>query len=185
MKKSNPTAGRIIRLVIATLSVVISVKVFSMIVGTGPNDYTYFIRPSTLSWLKGETNLFDQTAEGFYFMPWSVLLFAPTLLVPPEIGQGMLSVLTLVGVLMADLWRGASIVDKGPSGNSICAFHTAHNREYRWSGVARHLHKLVGDQVSSAVSVICRIMVNDTKANQYSPASTFCIPVHLALVMER
>ncbi|MCI0807338.1 MAG: DUF2029 domain-containing protein [Chloroflexi bacterium] len=101
MKKSHPTAGRIIRLAIATMSVVISVKVFSMIVGTGPNDYTYFIRPSTLSWLKGETNLFDQAAEGFYFMPWSVLLFAPTLLVPPEIGQGMLSVLTLVGVLMA------------------------------------------------------------------------------------
>jgi hypothetical protein len=89
------------RSIFILLSVIVLVVVFSIIVGVRPNDYTSFIRPSTINLLNGETSLYDQNIHGFYFMPWSLLLFIPTVWFPPDIGQGILNVLTLIGVIMA------------------------------------------------------------------------------------
>jgi hypothetical protein len=99
--ETHSQANRYIRPVVVLLTLILFVVIFSIIVGVRPNDYMSFIRPPTMNWLKGETSLFDPNAHGFYFMPWSLLLFIPTVLVPPAIGQGMLNVLTLIGVLMA------------------------------------------------------------------------------------
>ena len=101
MTESRPLANRMLRTFVVLLSLIFFVVIFSVIVGVRPNDYMSFMRPPTINWLKGETSLFDSNAHGFYFMPWSLLLFIPTVWVPPAIGQGMLSVLTLLGVIMA------------------------------------------------------------------------------------
>jgi hypothetical protein len=101
MIEKLPLSNKYFRFIVVLLSLIGFVLIFSIIVGVRPNDYMSFMRPPTMSWLKGETSLYDPNAHGFYFMPWSLLLFIPTVLVPPAIGQGMLNVLTLVGVIMA------------------------------------------------------------------------------------
>jgi hypothetical protein len=101
MTESRPWTYRFIRPLAILLALILFIVIFSIIVGVRPNDYMSFMRPPTIKWLKGETSIFDSNAHGFYFMPWSLLLFIPTVWVPPAIGQGMLSVLTLIGVIMA------------------------------------------------------------------------------------
>jgi hypothetical protein len=101
MTEKLPLANKYLRFIVVSLSLIGFVLIFSIIVGVRPNDYMSFIRSSTINWLHRETSLYDPNAPGFYFMPWSLLLFIPTVWFPPAIGQGMLNVLTLIGVLMA------------------------------------------------------------------------------------
>lgn len=77
------------------------VGVLATIVGTGPNDYTYYLRPAAQQWLAGNSRLYDAGANGFYFPPWSLLLLAPTTLLDPAIGQAIINVVGLIGIALA------------------------------------------------------------------------------------
>ncbi len=77
------------------------VALLATIVGTGPNDYTYYLRPAAQQWLAGNSRLYDAGAKGFYFPPWSLLLLAPTTLFDPALGQAIINVLGLIGIVWA------------------------------------------------------------------------------------
>jgi hypothetical protein len=97
----KPLPNKYISTLVILVFLIIFLVIFSTIVGDRPNDYTFFIRPSTINWMNGETTLYDLNAHGFYFMPWSLWLFVPTVWFPPAFGQGILNLLTLLGVLLA------------------------------------------------------------------------------------
>jgi hypothetical protein len=63
-------------------------------------DYTIFYTVSR-EWLAGKTNLFDSASPLFYSPPWSLVLFVPLSLLPFALGQALLNVASLGGMLFA------------------------------------------------------------------------------------
>ena len=66
----------------------------------GP-DYYFTFRPVTKSFFSGETQLYDSNSTGYFNAPWGILLIAPTLLLPPNYGQAVMTITTLVGLLFS------------------------------------------------------------------------------------
>jgi hypothetical protein len=92
---------QILQIVLAALGLAAVVLLMATVVGTGINDYTLQIRVVTQKWLSGESRLFDEAALGYYNAPWSVWLFVPTVWFSPAIGQAMVNMLNLLGVIAA------------------------------------------------------------------------------------
>ena len=66
----------------------------------GP-DYFYTFRPLAEAFFKGETRLFDASSPGYFNAPWAIFLIAPTLLLPLKYGQAVISMVSVVGLLLA------------------------------------------------------------------------------------
>jgi hypothetical protein len=92
---------QILQTVLVPLCLVAVVLLMAAVVGTGINDYTTPFRSVTQKWLSGQTRLFDDAATGYYFPPWSILIFVPTVWFSPAIGQAMVNTLNLLGVVAA------------------------------------------------------------------------------------
>jgi hypothetical protein len=66
----------------------------------GP-DYLYVFRPIAESFLRGETRLYDENSTGYYNLPWLIFVFLPMTFLPLHYGQALLSILSLLGLVMA------------------------------------------------------------------------------------
>ena len=65
-------------------------------------DYYYTFRPITTEWLRGEIDLYTQPLfYDFFNPPWTLILIAPTTLLPMQYGQAVLTCVTLFSMLLA------------------------------------------------------------------------------------
>src|SRR5260221_11830126 len=71
----------------------------------GPDYYFTFQRTAQM-WLHGETRLYDSAtldssySNGFFNAPWTLILLVPLSLLPLQIGEAVLNVGSLVGILL-------------------------------------------------------------------------------------
>lgn len=63
-------------------------------------DYPIFDHAAR-AWLSGETMLFDTGALGFFYSPWSLLLFAPLSYLPEVWASSIINVLSIGGLIVA------------------------------------------------------------------------------------
>ncbi len=68
---------------VALLVALYAISLITPIVG----DYFSFFRPSTLAFLRGESNLYDSASPGFFNAPWALALWIPFVSFPYAIGQ--------------------------------------------------------------------------------------------------
>ncbi|MBN2548629.1 MAG: hypothetical protein JXB15_05710, partial [Anaerolineales bacterium] len=65
------------------------------------SDYHYTFRPTAEAILSGETKLYSEPGFGYYNAPWALLAVFPTLIMPPGYGQAVLTVLVMIGLVVA------------------------------------------------------------------------------------
>lgn len=92
-----PPAGRAFFFLALLLAVFLAMGRFWPI---GP-DYFYTFRPLTEAFFRGETRLFDASSPGYFNAPWAVFLIAPTLLLPLSYGQAAITLISMIGLLLA------------------------------------------------------------------------------------
>lgn len=66
-------------------------------------DYFSFFRPTTLAFLRGESNLYDAASPGYYNAPWALAIWIPFVSFPYAVGQGAHELLYLL-FLLAAVW---------------------------------------------------------------------------------
>lgn len=66
-------------------------------------DYFSFFRPTTLAFLRGESNLYDASSLGYYNAPWALAIWIPFAGFPYAVGQGAHELLYLL-FLLAAIW---------------------------------------------------------------------------------
>jgi hypothetical protein len=64
-------------------------------------DYYYTYHVTTEKWLQGETKLYDNNNQGFYNLPWLLVLFIPLHFLPLAISNTILILLSLLAILTA------------------------------------------------------------------------------------
>ncbi|HEU4321515.1 MAG TPA: glycosyltransferase 87 family protein [Roseiflexaceae bacterium] len=63
-----------------------------------PLDYRYFA-DAARAWRERPTSLYTPAVEQFFYAPWSMLLLGPLSLLPDQLGQALLNLLSLAGLL--------------------------------------------------------------------------------------
>jgi hypothetical protein len=64
-------------------------------------DYFYTFRPAAEAWLTSQADIYAPGQFGYFGAPWGIFLILPTLLLPIQFGQALLSVFSLIGLLLA------------------------------------------------------------------------------------
>ena len=94
-------AGRRIQVMLIVLVLAVTLSAFGLLWPTG-SDWFYVFYPTARSWLAGETHLYDAGAsQGFYLMPWGILVLAPLAAIGLRWGQAVLAMLTLCSLVLA------------------------------------------------------------------------------------
>ncbi len=94
---------------VALVVCVYAIQLMTPVVG----DYMSFARPTTLAFLRGETNLYDSTSPGFFNAPWALAIWMPFVAFPYAVGQSahelvyILCLLISVALLAKDVPRVA------------------------------------------------------------------------------
>src|SRR5690242_15030290 len=100
---------RVIRWVIITAVLLGSIVVVSKVWPIGPDYYFTFHRTAE-KWLLGETHLYDDnpTVEvpgnpdiGYFSVPWLLIILVPLALLSLQLGQAVLTVGTIVGIVLS------------------------------------------------------------------------------------
>lgn len=69
-------------------------------------DYDQYVT-TTRSWLSSDTRLYDSQSSAFYYMPWSLLITIPLSAFPDRWGQGILSLISVLGIILSvRVWIG-------------------------------------------------------------------------------
>jgi hypothetical protein len=84
----------------ASLILILLTPLFGKFWPVGP-DYYFTFRPVTEMWFNGQTVLYDHNHSGYFGSPWGIFLIAPTLLLPIEYGQALLTTFSLAGLVFA------------------------------------------------------------------------------------
>lgn len=90
----NPRVWLVIGVVMA-LTVVLA-----RVMPPGP-DYYYTQRPIAERLLRGQTRLYDGYSYGLYNAPWSIALIIPLTFLSVPLGQAVLTVMSLLGIILA------------------------------------------------------------------------------------
>lgn len=72
-------------------------------------DYIHY-STSTRAFLSGESRLYDNNTNSFYYMPWGLLVTVPLSFLPDNWGQSILSLLSIGGIYLSLIL----LVDKPP-----------------------------------------------------------------------
>jgi hypothetical protein len=84
--------GRLTLLIVAA-----TVFIFVLPVGV---DYPIFA-DAARSWLAGRSRLFDTEALGFFYAPWSMIIFAPLSFLPDSVGSALINAASFAAMLLA------------------------------------------------------------------------------------
>ncbi len=76
------------------------VFVLARVMPLGP-DYYYTQRPIAERFLRGQTRLYDGYSYGLYNAPWSIILIIPLTFLSVPLGQAVLTVMSLLGIILA------------------------------------------------------------------------------------
>ncbi len=76
------------------------VFVLARLMPLGP-DYYYTQRPIAERFLRGQTRLYDGYSYGLYNAPWSIILIIPLTFLSVPLGQAVLTVMSLLGIILA------------------------------------------------------------------------------------
>jgi hypothetical protein len=66
----------------------------------GAFDYNLYVTTAR-AWLSSETRLYDNQTRAYYYMPWSLLFTIPLSAFPDRWGQGILSLVSLLGIIFS------------------------------------------------------------------------------------
>lgn len=91
--------------------VLLSLAIFAFIAVKAPIgvDYPIF-KGAAMAWVHGESRLFDAAAPGFYYAPWSLLLYAPLAMLPDWLASTLLNTLSVLAIV----WAVGQLVGPAP-----------------------------------------------------------------------
>jgi hypothetical protein len=95
---ARPTPTQWISGALLGLSVIALIVVMANVWPLGA-DWLYIYHPVADKWVHGRTELYDQTARGYYNAPWAVLFLAPLTLLSLKTGQAILNVASILGLV--------------------------------------------------------------------------------------
>ena len=84
----------------ALVAVVLALQFLTPII---VGDYHEFTRPTTLAFLRGDSNLYDAGSFSFYNAPWALAIWLPFVSYPYVVGQSAHE-LVYIGCLVLSLW---------------------------------------------------------------------------------
>ena len=82
----------------ALLGVLYAVSRLTPIVG----DYFSFFRPTTVAFVRGDTNLYDATSIGFFNAPWALALWIPFIGFPYAVGQAAHELVYILSFIVSE-----------------------------------------------------------------------------------
>jgi alpha-1,2-mannosyltransferase len=63
-------------------------------------DYPIF-EGAARAWINGESRLYDEGSLGFFYAPWSLLIYGPLSYLPQNVASGLLNWLSMIALLLA------------------------------------------------------------------------------------
>jgi hypothetical protein len=63
-------------------------------------DYNIFAGAAR-AWLRGDSRLYDTESLGFFYAPWSLVVFAPLSLFPDKVSSGLINAASILALLLA------------------------------------------------------------------------------------